>query len=151
MSITSQGRVRLLHGWKFLTLLKRLTVGQAVPEILLSVGSLLLRAFLFAKFPYTSPTLTHLSAYAYCRVLSVYWLYIMYMTGVLHFSALMSLQSVCILPCKILHSILSAYVINPRHACTVRVIANQPFYSGENAHAYYIDHMVEAAILFSFR
>ena len=69
----------------FLKLLKRVTVGQAVPEIPLSVGSklelhVLLRAFVFARFPYTSPythafvrvcillsprTLTHLSAYAY--------------------------------------------------------------------------------------
>ena len=41
-----------------LKLLKRQTVGQAVPEIPLSVGSKLeqlLRAFAFAKFPYTSP------------------------------------------------------------------------------------------------
>ena len=48
----------LFRGRKFLKLLKRLTVGQAVPEIPLSVGSkleLLLRAFVFANFPYTSP------------------------------------------------------------------------------------------------
>ena len=43
-----------------LKLLKRRTVGQAVPEIPLSVGSklelhVLLRAFVFAKFPFTSP------------------------------------------------------------------------------------------------
>ena len=46
----------LFHGLKFLKLLKRLTVSQAVPEIPLSVGSkleLLLRAFVFAKFSYT--------------------------------------------------------------------------------------------------
>ena len=48
----------VFHGRKFLKLLKRLTVGQAVPEIPLSVGSkleLLLRAFVLAKFPYISP------------------------------------------------------------------------------------------------
>ena len=48
----------LFRGRKFLKLLKRLTVGQAVPEIPLSVGSkleLLFRAFVFANFPYTSP------------------------------------------------------------------------------------------------
>ena len=45
----------IFRGRKFLKLLARLTVGQAVPEIPLSIGSkleLLLRA---AKFPYTSP------------------------------------------------------------------------------------------------
>ena len=49
----------------FLKLLKRLTVGQAGPEIPLSVGSKLeqlLRAF-YIILP---RTLTHLSAYAYC-------------------------------------------------------------------------------------
>ena len=43
----------LFHGRKFLKLLKRRTVGQAVPKIPLSVGSkleLLLRAFVFANF-----------------------------------------------------------------------------------------------------
>ena len=48
----------LFRGRKFLKLLKRLTVGQAEPEIPLSVGSkleLLLRAFVFANFSYTSP------------------------------------------------------------------------------------------------
>ena len=47
----------LFRGRKFLKLLKRQTVGQAVPEIPLSVGSKLelLRAFVFAKFTYTSP------------------------------------------------------------------------------------------------
>ena len=48
----------LFRGRKFPKLLKMLTMGQAVPEIPLSVGSklelhVLLRAF--AKFPYTSP------------------------------------------------------------------------------------------------
>ena len=50
----------LFRGRKFPKLLKMLTMGQAVPEIPLSVGSklelhVLLRAFVFAKFPYTSP------------------------------------------------------------------------------------------------
>ena len=47
----------LFRGRKFLKLLKRLTVSHAVPEIPLSVGSKpeLLRAFVFAKFPYISP------------------------------------------------------------------------------------------------
>ena len=45
------------RGRKFLKLFKGLTVGQAVPEIPLSIGSKLelLRAFVFAKCPYTSP------------------------------------------------------------------------------------------------
>ena len=60
--------------------------GQEVPEIALSVGSKLelLRAFVFAKCPYTSPY-TH----AFVRV-CVYILYTLYMTEaprVLHFSA----------------------------------------------------------------
>ena len=50
--------LRSLFPWtEVLKLLKRLTVGQAVPEIPLSVGSkleLLLRACAFAQFPYTS-------------------------------------------------------------------------------------------------
>ena len=62
---TYQGRIRrsvanlrsLFRGRKFLKLLKGLTVGQAVPEIPLSVGSKLelLSFFAFGKFPYTSP------------------------------------------------------------------------------------------------
>ena len=63
--------VRPFFPWmEVLKLFKSLTVGQAVPEIPLSVGRKLelLRAFVFAKFPYISRTLTHLSAYAYCRV-----------------------------------------------------------------------------------
>ena len=57
----------LFRGRKFLKLLKRQTVGQAVPEIPLSVGSkleLLLRALL----PYFRILPRKLSAYAYCRV-----------------------------------------------------------------------------------
>ena len=45
---------RFFRGQKFLKLFKSLTVGQAVPEIPLSVGSklqLLLRASVFAKCP----------------------------------------------------------------------------------------------------
>ena len=60
----------LFRGRKFLKLLKRLTVGQAVPEIPLNVGSkleLLLRAFVFANFPYTSPY-TH----AFVRLSCIY-------------------------------------------------------------------------------
>ena len=60
---------RTFRGRKFLKLLKSLTVGQAVPEIPLSVGSKLelLRAFVFAKCPYTFPY-TH----AFVRVCIVY-------------------------------------------------------------------------------
>ena len=50
--------LRLFRGRKFLKLLKRLTADQVVPEIPLSVDNkleLLLKAFVFAKFPYTSP------------------------------------------------------------------------------------------------
>ena len=46
-----------------------------MPETPLRVGSkleLLLRAFVFAKFPYTSPYTLALSAYAFCRILYVY-------------------------------------------------------------------------------
>ena len=55
---TSANLRSLFCGRKFLKLLTRLTVGQAVPELPLSVDSkleLLLRAFVFAKFPYTYP------------------------------------------------------------------------------------------------
>ena len=88
----------LFRGWKFLKLLKWITVGQAVPKIPLSVGSkleLLLRAFVFAKFLHTSPY-THVFVCVcilQCVDLYVY-LYMlytcMYMTEVprvLHFSA----------------------------------------------------------------
>ena len=53
-----------------------LTMGQAVPEIPLSVGSklelhVLLRAFVFAKFPYTSPythAFVHVCIYMYIYI-----------------------------------------------------------------------------------
>ena len=57
---------RFFCGRKFLKLLTRLTVCQAVPETPISVGSkleLLLRAFVFAKCPYTS-----LYTHAFARV-----------------------------------------------------------------------------------
>ena len=100
---TYQGRVRRYCSEPPLAFLRtevskaaqRLTVGQAVPEIPLSIGSkleqlkLLLRAF---KFPYTSPY-TH-AFVRVCILLRVYvyiiLLYTMYMTEaprVLHFSA----------------------------------------------------------------
>ena len=64
-------------------LLQRLTVGQAVPEIPLSVGSklelhVLLRAFVFAKFPFISPY-TH--AFVSVCILPYIAIY-MYMTEV---------------------------------------------------------------------
>ena len=61
----------LFHGQKFLKLLKRLTVGQAVPEIPLSVGSkleLYSELLSLPNFRILPRTLTLLSAYAYCRV-----------------------------------------------------------------------------------
>ena len=60
---------RIFRGRKFLKLLKSLTVGQAVP---LSVGSKLelLRAFVFAKCPYTSPY-TH-AFFRVCILLCIY-------------------------------------------------------------------------------
>ena len=56
-------------------------MGQAVPRIPLSVGSKLeqLRAFVFAKCLYTSRTLTHLSAYAYCPVYACIFMFILAM------------------------------------------------------------------------
>ena len=54
-------------------------MGQALPEIPLSVGSkleLLLRAFVFAKFLYTS-AYTH----ALVRVCCIYIIYVSYMRG----------------------------------------------------------------------
>ena len=61
----------LFRGREFLKLLKRLTVGQALPEIPLSVGSKLelLRDFVFAKFPYTSPY-THAFVCVCIRILA---------------------------------------------------------------------------------
>ena len=58
----------LFHGRKFLKLLKRRTVGQAVPEIPLSVGSKLELLLSLPNFRILPRTLTHLSAYAYCHV-----------------------------------------------------------------------------------
>ena len=56
---TAENLHSFFRGRKLPKLLKRLTMGQAVPEIPLSVGSklelhVLLRAFVFAKFPCTS-------------------------------------------------------------------------------------------------
>ena len=54
-----------------LKLLKRRTVGQAVPEIplsALSVGSKLELLLSLPNFRILPRTLTHLSAYAYCHV-----------------------------------------------------------------------------------
>ena len=59
---------KLFHGRKFLKLLKRQTVGQAVPEIPLSVGSKLELLLSLPNFRILPRTLTHLSAYAYCHV-----------------------------------------------------------------------------------
>ena len=69
----------LFHGRKFLKLLKRRTVGQAVPEIPLSVGSKLELLLSLPNFRILPHTLTHLSAYAYCPVCTCI-LAIMYMT-----------------------------------------------------------------------
>ena len=59
-----------------LKLLKRLTVGQALPEIPLSVGSKLELLLIFAKFPYTSPYNIHSHINYFVRVCII-----MYMTG----------------------------------------------------------------------
>ena len=99
---TYQGRVRrycseppLAFPWtKTLELLKRLMVGQAVPEIPLSIGSKL--ELLRAAWPnfhihVLSRALTHLSAYAYVLpCMCTYNYTCVYMTEaprVLHFSA----------------------------------------------------------------
>ena len=86
---TCQGHVRRYCSEPWLKLLKRRTVGQAVPEIPLSVGSkleLLLRAFVFAKFPYTSPY-TH-AFVRVCIILPCIFVYISYVyTVYIHFSA----------------------------------------------------------------
>ena len=58
----------LFHGRKFLKLLKRRMVGQAVPEIPLSVGSKLELLLSLPNFRILPRTLTHLFAYAYCHV-----------------------------------------------------------------------------------
>ena len=77
----------LFRGRKFLKLLKKLTVFQAVPEIPLSVGSKLqlLRAFVFARFPYTSNPYTH--AFVCICILPCILLYMTEVQRVLHFSA----------------------------------------------------------------
>ena len=67
----------LFHGRKFLKLLKRRTVGQAVPEIPLSVGSKLELLLSLPNFRILPRALMHLSAYAYCHV---YILQCIYMT-----------------------------------------------------------------------
>ena len=56
-----------------LKLLKRRTVGQAVPEIPLSVGSKLEVLLSLPNFRILPRTLTHLSAYAYCHIIRVYY------------------------------------------------------------------------------
>ena len=68
----------LFHGRKFLKLLKRRTVGQAVPEIPLSGRQQARTTFVFAKFPYTSPY-THAFVRVFilpCIILHVYIGYI---------------------------------------------------------------------------
>ena len=71
----------LFRGRKFLKLLKGLMVGQAVPEIPLSVGSKLelLRAFAFGKFPYTSPyTHAFVRVYMYMYIAVYIYTFICY-------------------------------------------------------------------------
>ena len=99
LAVLQKTCARFFRGRKFLKLFKSLMVGQAVPEIPLSVGSkleLLLRAFVFAKCRYTSPY-THafvrvciLPCILYIRILKYYIIHCIYMTEaprVLHFSA----------------------------------------------------------------
>ena len=80
---------RFFRGRKFLKLFKSLTVGQIVPEIHvpLSVGSKLelLRAFVFAKCPYTSPY-TH-AFVRVCILPCILYVYVIEAPRVLHFSA----------------------------------------------------------------
>ena len=76
---------RIFRGRKFLKLLKSLTMGQAVPEIPLSVGSKLelLRAVVFDKCPYTSPY-THAFVRVYilqCIYVRVYYITLQYDRG----------------------------------------------------------------------
>ena len=79
---------------KFLKLLKGLTVGQAVLEIPLSKLELH-RAFVFARFPYTSPYTHAFVRVCTCKLpcifIRVYYIscivYTMYTPRVLHFSA----------------------------------------------------------------
>ena len=84
----------LFRGWKFLKLLKWITVGQAVPKIPLSVGSqnYFSELLSLSNFCILPRTLTYLSAYILqCIDLYVYvYMLYMYMTEVprvLHFSA----------------------------------------------------------------
>ena len=59
----------LFHRRRFLKLLKRQTVGQAVPEIPLSVGSKLELLLSLPNFRILPRTLTHCPRiYAYCHV-----------------------------------------------------------------------------------
>ena len=69
----------LFHGRKFLKLLKRRTMGQAVPEIYTSQRRQQARTtFVLPNFRILPRTLTHLSAYAYLPCIYVYISY-MYM------------------------------------------------------------------------
>ena len=85
-------------------------MGQAVPEIPLSIGSkleLLLRAFVFAKFPYTSPY-TH------------------------------AFVCVCILPCIYVYIILAIHTTEALRVCTLApsFIAVFIFYESLNYNVY---------------
>ena len=80
----------LFGGRKFLKLLRRLTVDQAVPEIPLSVGSKLEPVYFSELLSLPNVcilprTLTHLFAYAYCRVYThVRVYYISYIQCIIH-------------------------------------------------------------------
>ena len=99
--VSTAANLRLLFGGRmFLKLLKRLTVGQAVPEIPLSVGSkleLLLRVFVFANFisvyfsihSHICPCM-HIAVYICVYYISYMYIQCIYMTEtpkVMHFSA----------------------------------------------------------------
>ena len=108
----------LIRGRKFLKLLKRLMVGQAVPEIPLSVGSKLelLRAFVLAEFPYTSPY-TH----AFVRV-CILWCIIIIVVYTRTSRAQVNANSYSCIQCtcmteapRVLH--FSAFIHNCRNAC----------------------------------
>ena len=95
--LTAANLRSLFHGRKFLKLLKRRMVDQAVPEIPLSIGSKLELLLSLPNFRILPRILTHLSAYAYCHV------YTMYMTEVprvLHFSAFIRICNTCIYTCS---------------------------------------------------
>ena len=66
--LTAANLRSLFHGRKFLKLLKRRTVDQAVPEIPLSIGSKLELLLSLPNFRILPRILTHLSAYAYCTL-----------------------------------------------------------------------------------